>query len=164
MSEDGRRSRSTPSSSSTAFPNQFLSPTLNPCLKEGLCLLINGGNEALVASRNNELQSYEKKIDESEAALISIGPCPVLSCTKHHFKVSADWRYPMLHSGLYSKCLVSSAGVIQPPPLLYPTEKRDSAYLYGRSLHPGNWTSEIHSVSKVARMTRPNRGRMLPRR
>ncbi|GBM49835.1 hypothetical protein AVEN_191238-1 [Araneus ventricosus] len=31
-------------------------------------------------------------------------------------------------------------------------------------LHPGNWTSEIHCVSKVARMTRPNRGRMLPRR
>ncbi|GBM97584.1 hypothetical protein AVEN_121407-1 [Araneus ventricosus] len=47
-------------------------------------LQINGGSAALIASRNNELLSYEKKIDESEAILISIGPCPVMSCSKHH--------------------------------------------------------------------------------
>ncbi|GBM49836.1 hypothetical protein AVEN_191239-1 [Araneus ventricosus] len=42
----------------------------------------------------------------------------------------------MLRSGLYSKRLVSSARVIQPPPLLYPTGKRDSGYLYGRFASP----------------------------
>ncbi|GBL95811.1 hypothetical protein AVEN_732-1 [Araneus ventricosus] len=54
------------------------------CRKAIREILINGGNEALVSSRNNELLSYEAKIAESEAALISIGPCPVMSCTKHH--------------------------------------------------------------------------------
>ncbi|GBN84926.1 hypothetical protein AVEN_61192-1 [Araneus ventricosus] len=62
----------------------WLNSTRMKCCKAIREILINGGNEALVASRNNELQSYEKKIDESEDALISIGPCPVLSCTKHH--------------------------------------------------------------------------------
>ncbi|GBO15648.1 hypothetical protein AVEN_173520-1, partial [Araneus ventricosus] len=32
------------------------------------------------------------------------------------------------------------------------------------SLHPGMWTAEIHCASEVARMTRPNRGWILPRR
>ncbi|GBM35556.1 hypothetical protein AVEN_106776-1 [Araneus ventricosus] len=54
------------------------------CRKAIRDLQINGGNAALIASRNNELLSYEKKIEESEAVLISIGLCPVMSCTKHH--------------------------------------------------------------------------------
>ncbi|GBN08056.1 Nucleic-acid-binding protein from transposon X-element [Araneus ventricosus] len=30
------------------------------------------------------LLNYEKKIEECEAVLISIGPCPVMNCPKHH--------------------------------------------------------------------------------
>ncbi|GBO00520.1 hypothetical protein AVEN_3739-1 [Araneus ventricosus] len=57
------------------------------CRKAIREILINGGHEALIASRTNELLTYEAKIAEREAALISIGPCPVMSCTKHHEKV-----------------------------------------------------------------------------
>ncbi|GBM00200.1 hypothetical protein AVEN_267440-1, partial [Araneus ventricosus] len=32
------------------------------------------------------------------------------------------------------------------------------------SLYPGTWTAEIHCASEAARMTRPNRGWILPRR
>ncbi|GBM19633.1 hypothetical protein AVEN_107303-1 [Araneus ventricosus] len=54
------------------------------CRKAIREIMINGGNDALISSRTNELLSYEAKIAESEAALITIGPCPVISCTKHH--------------------------------------------------------------------------------
>ncbi|GBM90431.1 Nucleic-acid-binding protein from transposon X-element [Araneus ventricosus] len=47
-------------------------------------LQMEGGNAAIISSRQNELLNYEKKIEECEAVLISIGPCPVMNCQKHH--------------------------------------------------------------------------------
>ncbi|GBN91457.1 Nucleic-acid-binding protein from transposon X-element [Araneus ventricosus] len=61
--------------------NQDFAQTCRKAIRD---LQINGGSAALIASRNNELISYEKKIEESESILISIGPCPVMSCSKHH--------------------------------------------------------------------------------
>ncbi|GBM80937.1 hypothetical protein AVEN_243228-1 [Araneus ventricosus] len=54
------------------------------CRKAIREIMMNNGNDALISSRTNELLSYEAKIAESEAALISIGPCLVMSCTEHH--------------------------------------------------------------------------------
>ncbi|GBN54595.1 hypothetical protein AVEN_21552-1 [Araneus ventricosus] len=61
--------------------NQDFAQTCRKVIRD---LQINGGSAALIASRNNELLSYEKKIEESEAVLISLGPCPVITCPKHH--------------------------------------------------------------------------------
>ncbi|GBM94847.1 hypothetical protein AVEN_54191-1, partial [Araneus ventricosus] len=54
------------------------------CRKVISDLQINGGNEALIESRNNELKAYESRVTENEEALITIGPCPIPTCTKHH--------------------------------------------------------------------------------
>ncbi|GBM60805.1 hypothetical protein AVEN_68404-1 [Araneus ventricosus] len=54
------------------------------CLKVISDLQINGGNETLIESRNNELKAYESRVTENEEALITIGPCPIPTCTKHH--------------------------------------------------------------------------------
>ncbi|GBM20493.1 hypothetical protein AVEN_61039-1 [Araneus ventricosus] len=54
------------------------------CRKAISDLQMNGGNEALIESRNHELVGYETKIAECEEALIATGPCPVSTCTKHH--------------------------------------------------------------------------------
>ncbi|GBN88101.1 hypothetical protein AVEN_4752-1 [Araneus ventricosus] len=54
------------------------------CRKAISDLQINGGNDALIASRNHELTGYETKIAECEKALITIGPCPLVNCVKHH--------------------------------------------------------------------------------
>ncbi|GBO44428.1 hypothetical protein AVEN_30328-1 [Araneus ventricosus] len=43
-----------------------------------------GSNSAIINSKTNELNSYKKKVEESEAVLLSIGPCPVKRCPKHH--------------------------------------------------------------------------------
>ncbi|GBN60317.1 Nucleic-acid-binding protein from transposon X-element [Araneus ventricosus] len=67
--------------------NQDFAQTCRKVIRD---LQINGGSAALIASRNNELLSYEKKIDESESILISIGPCPVMSCSKHHEAIKDD--------------------------------------------------------------------------
>ncbi|GBL92038.1 hypothetical protein AVEN_60791-1 [Araneus ventricosus] len=44
----------------------------------------NGSNESLITSRNHELKGYETHIAECEEALRTIGPCPLVNCTKHH--------------------------------------------------------------------------------
>ncbi|GBN83792.1 Nucleic-acid-binding protein from transposon X-element [Araneus ventricosus] len=54
------------------------------CRKVISNLQINGGNEALIESRNHELKAYESRVTENEEALITIGPCPIPTCTKHH--------------------------------------------------------------------------------
>ncbi|GBN05705.1 hypothetical protein AVEN_139091-1 [Araneus ventricosus] len=54
------------------------------CRKVISDLQINGGNQALIESRNNELKTYESRVTENEEALITIGPCPIPTCTKHH--------------------------------------------------------------------------------
>ncbi|GBN35997.1 hypothetical protein AVEN_86955-1 [Araneus ventricosus] len=50
------------------------------------CNQISCGNEALIASRNNKLLTFEKKIEECEGVLISIGPCPIMNeyYSRHH--------------------------------------------------------------------------------
>ncbi|GBO29978.1 hypothetical protein AVEN_233203-1 [Araneus ventricosus] len=54
------------------------------CRKAIRDIQINGGNETLTTSRNNEQLNYEKRIAASEDALIYIGPYPVMNCVKHH--------------------------------------------------------------------------------
>ncbi|GBM72542.1 hypothetical protein AVEN_259826-1 [Araneus ventricosus] len=46
-----------------------------------------GVNEAEIASKVNELKTYEKRITNSESALKRMGSCPIKSCSKHHAPV-----------------------------------------------------------------------------
>ncbi|GBN67054.1 hypothetical protein AVEN_121720-1 [Araneus ventricosus] len=48
-----------------------------------------GVNEAEIASKVNELKTYEKRITDSESALKCMGPCPIKNCSKHHAPVES---------------------------------------------------------------------------
>ncbi|GBM07961.1 hypothetical protein AVEN_232396-1 [Araneus ventricosus] len=45
---------------------------------------MSGENESLINSRNHEIKTYEMKIAECEGVLIPLGPCPLITCIRHH--------------------------------------------------------------------------------
>ncbi|GBN39594.1 hypothetical protein AVEN_204165-1 [Araneus ventricosus] len=92
MSEEGR-CRSTLSSSSTAFGNQFYSSTRNPCPTKDDSS--RSYTETWIKNYNQQPRSNTQFCQEfsRREALIekkpsiyrkAIRPCPVMSCTKHH--------------------------------------------------------------------------------
>ncbi|GBM39875.1 hypothetical protein AVEN_254734-1 [Araneus ventricosus] len=68
-------------------------------------LKLQGNNEAVIESRLHELNNYEEKIRNSEAVLKDAGPCPIMSCPRHHSVIGdagLDYFRKYGKSGIYS--------------------------------------------------------------
>ncbi|GBM96111.1 hypothetical protein AVEN_7989-1 [Araneus ventricosus] len=70
-----------------------------------------GGNDALITSRLNELNTYVKRISDNESVLKCIEPCPINKCSRHHAPIKGS---EMVENSQYMNSIL----FLTPPPSL----------------------------------------------